>query len=149
MVLSTADPSAEAMGPLPLLPTQRGPSLCIPISVHTCCAVSHLSRIPRLSLSPLHPSADNALFSLLSLRQNSSKELLHWLFPLRPLPFSLEPVAVKLSLSTLHQTAHLKVTTGLHVAKSNGEFSGSFLLKLSGFNCFKLTVDEAGSNTAS
>ena len=119
-------PLTEAMDTLPLLSTQRLP-LFTPISMQTRCTISHPSRISLFSLSLIHSIADIAQFLYSPYSRTPQKSCsigcLHYLPPAHS-PLNL----LQSSFHCQHFTkaALLKVTSGLHVVKSNNKFSGSY-----------------------
>lgn len=122
MVLSKANLSTEVMDPF--LSHSKTSSLSISISM--------LSYPPSFkNTSPLVPipfCCRQCSTSLLSFER-----LLYWLSQLKPLPSSFKPAAVRLLLSTRHRSCPVKVSSGLRVAKPNGKFSGSSLVRLSAY----------------
>lgn len=109
--------------PFPSCP--KTSSLFGPISRHTCCTTSHLSRTPLLSSSPFHSRAGTALFpsspySQIPLKRGSAGCLHH--LPSHSLLNLPEPS----SCCQHFKAAPVKVTTAF---KSNGKSSSSLWVK--------------------
>lgn len=123
VVLSKANLSTKVMDPF----LSHSETSSLSISISTLCYSPSFKNTSPLDV-PIPFCCRQCSTSLLSFER-----LLYWLSPLQPLPSSFKPAAVRLLLSTRHQSCPVKVSRGLRVAKPHGKFSGSSLLRLSAY----------------